>query len=307
MTHSHHSDSHARAHTDALPAEPPRSVTLDRRGALKLLGSACAVSALSGCLTKLHRVPELGTSFAFDLSDPLFAPLKTVGEAVDVDNAAGYKIILIRLNEEEIIALDRVCTHSNCDMKLGALGAWDGEKVICRCHDSHFSPRGEVLKSPATRPLPTYDVAFSSGSDQVQVLFAEAAPVAGEQAGESAGEQAGESAGAQAGESAGESTIEVPEQYRDLTNPFDGDAQAVTDGQTLYDQNCGFCHGAAGVGDTFPGASAFTIDQSQWSDGYLFWVLAEGIEGTSMAAYDSLSEEDRWRIVSYLRSLRTDQ
>ena len=77
-----------------LPWVLSDSVTLDRRSALKLIGSACAVSALGGCvIAKINNAPDLGSAFSFDLSDPKFAPLKTVGEAVDVDDAAGYKII----------------------------------------------------------------------------------------------------------------------------------------------------------------------------------------------------------------------
>ena len=76
----------------------------------------------------------------------------------------------------------------------------------------------------------------------------------------------------------------------------------------LYQQNCVFCHGEDGVGDAFPGADAFNIDQSQWSDGQLFMAITKGVEGTAMSAYeDLLTEEQCWQIVSYLRSLRTDQ
>lgn len=255
----------------------PDSVTLDRRSALKLIGSACAVSALGGCvIAKINNAPELGAAFSFDLSDPKFAPLKTVGEAVDVDDAAGYQIILIRLNEDEIMALDRICTHSQCDMKLdGPDGRWDGEKIICTCHNSHFSPRGEVLRPPATRPLPTYDVEFSADSDAVQVIFGDA---------------------------------EMSSSADDIVNPFADDVDAISEGEMLYQANCVFCHGEGGVGEVIPDADAFNIDQSSWSDGQLFLSIANGIEGTSMPSFgDTLTEEQCWKVVSYLRSLRTDQ
>jgi len=270
----------------------PALVTLDRRGVIKLIGSACAVSALGGCvIAKIHNVPELGATFSFDLSAPEFNKLNTVGEAVDVDDASGYKIILIRLSEDEIMALDRVCTHSQCDMKFGVFGEWDGEKIICKCHNSHFSPRGEVLRAPATKPLAVYEVQFSNDSTQAQVVF---------------GELPDEEAGGEAGEMS-EGTREIPEEYRDLTNPFADDAASAQEGESIYQQNCVFCHGEEGVGEALPGADAFNVDQSQWSDGHLFWVISEGIEGTSMSAYESLLDEDqRWKVVTYLRSLRTD-
>ena len=260
-----------------LPWVLPDSVTLDRRSALKLIGSACAVSALGGCvIAKINNAPDLGSAFSFDLSDPKFAPLKTVGEAVDVDDAAGYKIILIRLNEDEIMALDRICTHSQCDMKLdGPDGRWDGEKIICTCHNSHFSPRGEVLKAPATRPLPTYGVDFSADSDTVQVIFGDA---------------------------------EMSSGADDVVNPFADDEDAISEGEVLYQANCVFCHGEGGAGEVIPGADAFNIDQSNWSDGQLFLSIVDGIEGTSMPSFgDALTEEQCWKVVTYLRSLRTDQ
>jgi Rieske Fe-S protein len=303
MTHFHSSSksSVTSERSTSSSITQPDSVTLDRRSVIKLIGSACAVSALGGCvIAKINNIPDLGSTFSFDLSDPKFEPLNTVGEAVDVDDAAGYKLILIRLNENEIMALDRICTHSQCDMKLdGQFGEWDGEKIICTCHNSHFSPRGEVLRPPATRPLPVYDVQFSSGSNEVQVIFGDIEEISGA--------EAGTEAGGQAGETAGSSSIN-PDDLDDLINPFVDDASAVEEGEMLYQQNCVFCHGEGGVGDAFPGADAFNIDQSQWSDGQMFMAITKGVEGTAMAAYeDLLTEEQCWQIVTYLRSLRTDE
>ena len=50
------------------PTVLPQSITLDRRSAIKLSGSACAVSALGGCvIAKKKNPPDLGASFSFDL------------------------------------------------------------------------------------------------------------------------------------------------------------------------------------------------------------------------------------------------
>ena len=286
-------------------------VMLDRRNVIKLIGSACAVSSLasqlSGCVIA-EVFTELGTRFTFDLSDPQFEALKTVGEAVDVDDAAGRPVILIRTSETEIMAVNRICTHTQCDMKLGGFGEWDGEKIICKCHNSHFAPTGEVLNPPADRPLPSYEVKFDVSNERAEIVFAadltEEMP-AGEQAGAEAGEQAGAEAGEQAGAEAGD---QAGAEILPLNNPFEGDQDAISEGESLYQTNCVFCHGEAGVGDTFPGADAFDIDQSAWSDAHLFDVLTNGIPGTSMGAYkDTLTEDERWKVITYLRSLRTDQ
>ena len=257
-----------------MSASSPAYAILDRRNVIKLIGSACAVSSLSGCVIA-DVFTELGETFAFDLSDSRFELLNTIGEAVDVDDAAGRKVILIRINETEIMAVDRICTHTQCDMKLGGLGEWDGEKIICKCHNSHFAPNGDVLNGPATRPLPAYSVNFD-GTSNAEIIFNT--------------------------ELSTEAGAEV------LVNPFEGDDSVLSDGAMLYQSNCVFCHGEDGVGDAFPGADAFNIDQSEWTDTHLFNVLTNGISGTSMGAYkDTLSEEERWKVVSYLRSLRTDQ
>ena len=276
----------------------PEYALLDRRKVIKLIGSACAVSSLNGCVVA-DVFTDLGTRYAFDLSDPRFSALSTVGEAVDVDDAAGRPIILIRVNENEIMAVNRICTHTQCDMKLGAFGAWDGEKIICRCHNSHFAPSGEVLSGPATQALPSYPVSFNASSGSAEVLFDDEEMTAGTGAGTEAGTEAGIEAGIEAGTEAGASIT---------SNPFEGDATAISEGEGLYQSNCVFCHGENGVGETFPGSSAFNIDQSAWTDAHLYDAISDGIPGTSMGAYkETLNEEEIWKVVSYLRSLRTDQ
>ena len=281
----------------------PEYALLSRRSMIKLIGSACAVSSLQSCVIA-DVFTDLGTSYAFDLSDPRFTALNTIGEAVDIDDAAGRPVILIRVNSDEIMAVNRICTHTQCDMKLGTFGAWDGEKIICRCHDSHFAPSGEVLSGPATQDLPSYAVSFNSSSGSAEIIFSDDEVLAGMEvfagvevpAGMEAGEQAGELAGEVM---AGESTI---------SNPFDGDMTVITDGESIYQNNCVFCHGEGGVGEVFPGSDAFNIDQSAWTDGHLFDVISNGISGTSMGSYkDTLSEDEIWKVVTYLRSLRTDQ
>ena len=81
----------------------PDQVMLDRRNVLKLIGSACAVSSLasqlSGCVIA-EVFTELGTRFAFDLSDPQFEALKTVGEAVE--EQLGVVIMSIHLHEAQV-------------------------------------------------------------------------------------------------------------------------------------------------------------------------------------------------------------
>ncbi|MCA9538230.1 MAG: c-type cytochrome [Myxococcales bacterium] len=100
----------------------------------------------------------------------------------------------------------------------------------------------------------------------------------------------------------------VPEQYANLTNPLEGNADAITAGQTIFAQQCVSCHGDDAKGGGPAGASLdpppadLTADEEEFTDGFLYWHIADGAEG--MPAYAStLSEEQIWQAISYLRSL----
>ncbi len=90
---------------------------------------------------------------------------------------------------------------------------------------------------------------------------------------------------------------------------FLGDAQ-LKQAEAVYASNCSSCHGAEGKGDG-SGAAAlkpaprnFTSGDG-WTNGTsalaVFNTLANGIEGTSMAAFKHLSESDRWALTHLVR------
>jgi mono/diheme cytochrome c family protein len=107
-----------------------------------------------------------------------------------------------------------------------------------------------------------------------------------------------------------------PSEYAKLTNPFAGDAAAIAAGQTIFNTNCMTCHGAQGQGD---GPTAVALNpkpakladrqmMDMLSDGYLFWRVSEGGAMTpfnsAMPSWKAaLSQEQRWQVVSYVRSL----
>jgi len=51
-------------------------------------------------------------------------------------------------------AVSRKCTHLGCTLNYSE----NEDMLICPCHQSHFSPKGLVLKGPAEKPLAIYDV-----------------------------------------------------------------------------------------------------------------------------------------------------
>ena len=94
----------------------------------------------------------------------------------------------------------------------------------------------------------------------------------------------------------------VPERERVKTNPFDSDQRAIAAGAKLFRQNCASCHGDEGVGrgkkpnlhsDRVRGASA----------GELQWLLTNGSMKNGMPSWSRLPEQQRWQIVTYLKSL----
>jgi mono/diheme cytochrome c family protein len=81
-----------------------------------------------------------------------------------------------------------------------------------------------------------------------------------------------------------------------------GDAQR---GKSVYEKNCQGCHGRTGQG--VGGATPNLTDPDRMSaltDQQLFQVVTQGRPGTGMPSWSSvLSEQDRWHVVAYLRTL----
>lgn len=82
-------------------------------------------------------------------------------------------------------------------------------------------------------------------------------------------------------------------------------------GATLYKAQCASCHGAAGAGDGSlasrlePKPIAFTDRERARSRSLmaLHLVISQGVAGTSMPAFASLSDADRWSLAFYVGAL----
>jgi glucose/arabinose dehydrogenase len=86
-------------------------------------------------------------------------------------------------------------------------------------------------------------------------------------------------------------------------NPLAGQPSAVAAGAKLYAANCAGCHGAAGQGSgNIPALSQGPTQSAP--DGEVFWFITTGSVANGMPSWGSLPEEQRWQIVSYLRSLK---
>jgi mono/diheme cytochrome c family protein len=97
--------------------------------------------------------------------------------------------------------------------------------------------------------------------------------------------------------------IKVPDKARVKQNPFSGQAAAVAAGAKLYRQNCASCHGgdASGI-DNRPSLHSERVRAA--SPGELEWLLKNGSMRNGMPSWSRLPEQQRWQIVSYLKSLQ---
>ena len=99
----------------------------------------------------------------------------------------------------------------------------------------------------------------------------------------------------------------APAEARAKTNPLSGDTKAAVAGKTTFTANCMVCHGPLGQGDG-PAAAALTpkpanFTTSTETEGGLFWKLGEG-RGAMVSFKTSLTENQRWEIVAYLKTLQ---
>jgi glucose/arabinose dehydrogenase len=85
-------------------------------------------------------------------------------------------------------------------------------------------------------------------------------------------------------------------------NPYAGKHAAAQAGANLFARHCASCHGPTGGGTGNIPAVAKGPTQSA-SDGAIFWFITQGDPNNGMPAWSSLSEPQRWQLVTYLKAL----
>lgn len=100
---------------------------------------------------------------------------------------------------------------------------------------------------------------------------------------------------------------------RTPSNPIAPTPEALEIGSRIYQQHCAVCHGTDGTGHG-PGAVGLNPRPADLrvhtamghSDGELFRGVSNGVSGTAMPAFrTTLSEEERWYVITFIRSTFT--
>ena len=142
----------------------------DRRSLLRK--AVAGLGALVGAVFALPAVaavldPVLRSQASRWRDFGLAADVKEGGiKQVSFDIPAGWgqvkrTVFLVRKGEQ-ILAVASRCTHLGCRVKP------EGEELVCPCHGGAFTPEGEPLRGPVTKPLERFDVRIQNGHVQVK-------------------------------------------------------------------------------------------------------------------------------------------
>src|SRR5215217_7107605 len=114
-------------------------------------------------------------------------------------------------------------------------------------------------------------------------------------------------------------TWELPANADKTKNPTMPTAESIAKGKELYLErtkgNCVFCHGETGSGNEAnltklrrkPADISNKERMTAMTDGELFWKISKGITGIMPAGEKRMTEEERWHVVNYVRTLAKDK
>jgi mono/diheme cytochrome c family protein len=107
----------------------------------------------------------------------------------------------------------------------------------------------------------------------------------------------------------------APAAVASQTNPLQVTAENLAEGKQLYNSGvqpvaCVQCHGSKGNGNGRmahmfnPAPRNFTCHETVAGipEGQYYWIIKNGSYGTSMPAFDKLSDEQIWQLTMYVRS-----
>lgn len=113
-------------------------------------------------------------------------------------------------------------------------------------------------------------------------------------------------------------TWNIPADADQTKNTVEATPESIAKGKELYHAragNCVFCHGETGAGneENLPKLRRKPADlsdktrMSTLSDGELFWKVTLGIPGIMPGREKQLTEEERWHVINYVRTLAQEK
>jgi mono/diheme cytochrome c family protein len=99
----------------------------------------------------------------------------------------------------------------------------------------------------------------------------------------------------------------VPAEDAAFVNPIKADAASLQRGREIYESSCLKCHGEEGRGDGPSVTNPIDFREEfvvELSDGEIFYLITNGVEGSEMWAFNFLDDDQRWHLVNYIRTLQ---
>ena len=88
----------------------------------------------------------------------------------------------------------------------------------------------------------------------------------------------------------------------EVKNPFAGNAEAIKEGEKIFDSRCMECH-LDGTGGSGP-----NLTDAEWkyggTDADVFTSVSKGRRGGMPSWGGELKEEDIWKVIAYVRTLK---
>lgn len=114
-------------------------------------------------------------------------------------------------------------------------------------------------------------------------------------------------------------TWDLPADADKTKNPVEATEESIAKGKELFMTKgkgfCVFCHGDTGAGnkENLPRLRRVPADLSdndrmpKLSDGEIFWKITRGIPGIMPGREKELTEEERWHVVNFVRTLAKEK
>ncbi len=114
-------------------------------------------------------------------------------------------------------------------------------------------------------------------------------------------------------------TWDLPPDADSTKNPVEATDTSIATGKELFMTRgkgyCVFCHGETGAGnkENLPKLRRTPADLSdvkrmtKLTDGNVFWKITKGITGIMPAREEQLTEEERWHVVNFVRTLAKEK